>query len=77
MYVEHDKLWCNPDQIDRDVRDGQLLKTMMMMYVCTLGVVPMHWRTTTVLHVHFCVHFCGIHLMAMYVCMHVCMYDDI
>ena len=53
----------------------KLLKTMMI-YVCMyVGVVPMHWRTTTVLHfcVHFCVHFCGIHLMGneMYVCMYV------
>ena len=35
-FIEHDKLWCNPDQIDRDVQDGQLHKTMMMMYVCML-----------------------------------------
>ena len=46
----------------------------MMTYNSALGVVPMHWRTTTVLHVHFCVHFCGLHfcglhLMGMYVCM--------
>ena len=27
-----DKQWCKPDQIDRDVRHGQLLKTTMMMY---------------------------------------------
>ena len=34
-FIEHDKPWCKPDQIDRDVRHGHLLKTMMiMMYVC-------------------------------------------
>ena len=38
-FIEHDKPWCNPDQIDRDVRHGQLLKTMMMD-VCMFP----HWH---------------------------------
>ena len=35
-FIEHDKSWCKPDQIDRDVRHGQLLTTTMM-YVCMCG----------------------------------------
>ena len=30
-FIAHDKKCCKPDQIDRDVRHGQLLMTMMMM----------------------------------------------
>ena len=37
-FIAHDKWCCKPDEVDRDVRHGQLLKTMMMMYVCMYSV---------------------------------------
>ena len=37
----------------------------MMASNSALGVVPMHWRTTSI-----CSH-CGLYLMGMYVCMYV------
>ena len=46
-----------------DDDDVCMYRCGMMASNSALGVVPMHWRTTTV-----CSH-CGLHLMGMYVCM--------
>ena len=62
-FIEHDKLWCNPDQIDRDVRDGQLLKTMMLRDQRGVLRVELEAKSQEKTHVCMCA--------SMRVCMHV------